>query len=383
MKIRNLLLTLVSTVLLTAAPVLATIEQILYVCGSAPGDICAILPDGSHRTNLTNTPETNELDPDAAGLSRKIVYSAIPHGILTGWIMVMNADGSDPVRLTEQILQPLNPTWSPDGSKIAFSARIDGDFDIYIMNADGTGRVKLTENDSQDSGPQFSPDGQKIVFSSSRDGNTEVYVMNVDGSTQTRLTASDGFDQNAEYHPAGSSIIFASDRTGSFEVYTMGLDGSGQTALTAGGGPRLFQPSYSPGGHRIAFTIEEPVGTAEIFLMQPDGSGISQVTSEAETGHSPTWTIASDTDGDGEPDFADTDDDGDGVNDTVDNCRLTSNADQADFDLDGVGDACDIQTGPPTRKDQCKDNGWIRFDFPRAFTNQGDCLSFILSSSAS
>lgn len=84
-----------------------------------------------------------------------------------------------------------------------------------------------------------------------------------------------------------------------------------------------------------------------------------------------------DTDGDGTPDQCDTDDDNDGVPDTVDNCPLTFNPDQADFDGDGIGDTCDPQTGPPRNKEQCKNNDWMRFDFPRKFKNQGDCIQFV------
>ncbi|MDQ3219614.1 MAG: thrombospondin type 3 repeat-containing protein, partial [Acidobacteriota bacterium] len=73
---------------------------------------------------------------------------------------------------------------------------------------------------------------------------------------------------------------------------------------------------------------------------------------------------------------ADTDDDGDGVLDGADNCPLNANADQADFDLDGIGDACDPATGPPTNKNQCKNGGWMRFDTP-SFGNQGDCTRFL------
>ena len=69
--------------------------------------------------------------------------------------------------------------------------------------------------------------------------------------------------------------------------------------------------------------------------------------------------------------------DADGIMDTSDNCPETPNADQADFDEDGTGDACDAQTGPPVRKEQCKDDGWRRFDFPRTFDNQGDCIQYL------
>ena len=84
-----------------------------------------------------------------------------------------------------------------------------------------------------------------------------------------------------------------------------------------------------------------------------------------------------DTDGDNRPNCVDTDDDNDGVSDTADNCPLVSNPNQADFDLDGIGDTCDPQTGPPSNKEQCKNGGFMRFDFPRSFKNQGDCIQFV------
>jgi hypothetical protein len=71
------------------------------------------------------------------------------------------------------------------------------------------------------------------------------------------------------------------------------------------------------------------------------------------------------------------DTDNDGIADAADNCPLTYNPDQADIDLDGIGDACDTQTGPPQNKEQCKNGGWMRFNFPRTFRSQGDCIQFV------
>ena len=84
-----------------------------------------------------------------------------------------------------------------------------------------------------------------------------------------------------------------------------------------------------------------------------------------------------DNDHDGVGDTCDPDDDNDTVLDLVDNCPTTANTDQADFDHDGIGDACDPATGPPSNKDQCKDGGWMRFDVPRRFKNQGDCVQYV------
>ena len=82
--------------------------------------------------------------------------------------------------------------WSPEGRKIAFLSKRDGNWDVYVMNADGSGKKNLTRNRGKDgpSGwpPAWSPDGRKITFVSDRDGTYEVYVMNADGSGQGRLT---------------------------------------------------------------------------------------------------------------------------------------------------------------------------------------------------
>jgi hypothetical protein len=75
----------------------------------------------------------------------------------------------------------------------------------------------------------------------------------------------------------------------------------------------------------------------------------------------------------------DQDVDDDGVLNSVDNCPLIPNPDQFDFDEDGTGDACDLQTGPPKRKEQCMARSWSLFNFPRSFKNQGDCIQFVNS----
>jgi TolB protein len=69
----------------------------------------------------------------------------------------MEASGANPLRLTTHSAEDQEPAWSPDGNKIAFSSKRDGNFEIYIMNPSGTQQINLTNNAAQDSSPTWSP----------------------------------------------------------------------------------------------------------------------------------------------------------------------------------------------------------------------------------
>ena len=106
-------------------------------------------------------------------------------------IYVMNADGSGKRKLTHDARQNAEPVWSPDGRRIAFVSRRDGNAEIYVMNADGSGKRNLTRNPARDASPSWSPDGRRIAFVSDRDGRLETHVVNADGSGQRRLAGSE------------------------------------------------------------------------------------------------------------------------------------------------------------------------------------------------
>ena len=86
----------------------------------------------------------------------------------------MNADGTNQTNVSNHASKDRQASWSPDGTKIAFTTDRDGDWEIYLMDNDGSNPIRLTDSIGLDWKPIWSPDGTKIAFQSQRDGNYEV-----------------------------------------------------------------------------------------------------------------------------------------------------------------------------------------------------------------
>ena len=215
-------------------------------------------------------------------------------------IYVMEADGGNLRRLTNNRHDDYSPSWSPDGKRIAFASERDGNFnvEIYVMEADGSNQQRLTNNPNGDRSPSWSPDGKRIVFSSQRDGHFEtkfaitheIYVMEADGGNQQRLTENRQNDWFPSWSPDGERIAFASDRKGdlqNFEIYVMEADGGNQQKLTEN---RQYDwsPVWSPDGERIAFMSDRD-GNAEIYVMEADGDNPQNLTNNPDADANPAW----------------------------------------------------------------------------------------------
>ena len=156
------------------------------------------------------------------------------------------------------------PTATPASvaGRIAFVSDRDGNEEIYVINTDGSDVTRLTDNEATDEGASWSPDGLRIAFVSYRGllSDFEIYVMNADGSDVRRLTHG-GRDIEPSWSPDGLRIAFASYRglQFDFEIYVMNADGSDVRRLTHGG--RNADPSWSPDGRRIARSTHSETGT--------------------------------------------------------------------------------------------------------------------------
>jgi Tol biopolymer transport system component len=213
----------------------------------------------------------------------------------------------------------LQPAWSPDGGRIAFTSNRDGDFDIYVMNAEGGDVERLTDDPGKDSSPAWSPDGEKIAYVNGGDitfagsvGSSEcnapdIYVIGFDGGRAVKLTDG-GVNTDPDWSPDGRRIAFASNRDGDFDIYVMDADGKNVVPLTHDRQADDADPDWSPDGESIAYgsgyrelnycrmegIIENPLGPleagpgADLYIVGAAGSDPRRLTFDG-VNSDPTW----------------------------------------------------------------------------------------------
>jgi uncharacterized repeat protein (TIGR01451 family) len=270
--------------LLGPSPEATSCSVIAFNWGSGT-QVAFMNDDGTNPVTVASSAYNS--NPSISRDGHRIVFTHSDTGGFDDDIYTINLDGSGLRRLTNNPTWDLEPSSSPDGSKIAFVSYRDGNsiFDppeIYIMNASGTGQTRLTNNTAHDSRPAFNHDGSKIVFSSDRDGNTEIYTMNPDGTSQTRLTNTSRSEKDPVFSPDGTKIAFAAFHDNRYDIYLMNADGTGEIQLTSSADAvTQYSPSFSPDGSKIAYAFfsGSPSGTVgEIYTMNVDGTEQTNIT---------------------------------------------------------------------------------------------------------
>jgi len=276
-------------------------SKILYLSDkNGIRDFFVINADGSNPVRI-NAEGTSENFPEWSPDGSKIVFqNSIDTMIID--IMLVNSDGSGLTNLTEPlynlILRNRQPTWSPDGTKIAFASNhinIRGTH-IYYFDLGITNIYRVTDFDIEAGDPKWSPDGSKILFHGKLNdlGNGDIYITNLDGSDLINLTKN--FERNKLlqhfWFPDGTKIGFIvkkSINSNSYDLYTVNPNGTSVKFLSTVSLQLYRSVSFSPDGSQIAF-LNYVEGNSEIFTMDTDGSDIKRLTNNFTLELSPSWS---------------------------------------------------------------------------------------------
>src|SRR6266536_3534413 len=206
----------------------------------------------------------------------RIAFSAGPHPHED--VYAVNADGSGLRRLTNDPGADFDPSWSPDGRRIAYRHEGrggDSTAEIYVMNANGSQQRNLTRRPGQDHSPAWSPDGRRIAFASVRGGPMpSIWVMNADGSKQRGVGRV--FGEYQAWSPDGRKIAFDRNTFGptGWDIWVVDADGSHPRPLIASRADEQGA-AWSPDGKTIAYGSGRgaPPNYTRIWLANADGSG--------------------------------------------------------------------------------------------------------------
>lgn len=212
---------------------------IRYAWPLYPYDIYRANADGSSLERLTDNPGY-DAEPIISSDGEKIVFGSRRDNDFD--IYIMDADGANVTRLTHREGYDGGPWFSPDGKQIVWRAwhpqtqeeraqwrtNMRDDYiqstplDLWVMDVDGANKKRLTDNGATNWAPSWHPDGKRIIFSSNMDDwreeikryghNFELYLINSDGSGLERITFNDGFDSFPMFSADGKKLVFGANR---------------------------------------------------------------------------------------------------------------------------------------------------------------------------
>jgi TolB protein len=257
----------------------SSLGKIVFTCYINQIDqICIMNADGTGRKQLTDLKATAfyaSLSQDG----QTVYFSSRETGTYEIYSIDINGNGLQ--RLTNGIGTLYAPELSPDGQRIVFTNNGNG---LWVMDPDGGNPHAISFRDDID--PTWSPDGSMIAFASSRSGKRQLHTMNANGKNVNQVTDLNDMGGRSTWSPDGTRLAFYRGPAGDRDIFIINVDGSGLERLTDGGDN--LGPSWSPDGNWIAFTSFRD-GNNEIYIIHPDGRGLTRLTNSPISDWQPRW----------------------------------------------------------------------------------------------
>jgi TolB protein len=204
-------------------------------------------------------------------------------------LMVADSDGYNPQTVVNSTEPLLSPSWSPDGSRLAYVSFEGGSSSIYLQNIGSGSRELLAKFRGINGAPAFSPDGRRLALTLSKSGNPEIYVMDLGSKALTQLTNHFGIDTEPTWSADGGTLYFTSDRGGRPQIYQVASSGGSASRVT-------FQGNYNASAD-VSFDGKK------IATAQGAGNNYRIAMMDSSLG-SPRWSTLSPGSLDESPSFA-------------------------------------------------------------------------------
>ncbi|HJQ84037.1 MAG TPA: hypothetical protein VKA21_08180 [Candidatus Binatia bacterium] len=240
--------------------------------GVVTRNVWTVAPDGSGLRKLTEGTKDEyhaTLSPDA----RKLLFVSELNGSRDVW--VADANGQNPVPLTDDPGTEDQPAWAPDGTRIVYAAfpKEGGSFDLWLVNADGSGRRRLTTTPANEIFPAWHPNGEDVVYVTDANGNLDLFALTIRDGRTVPIVVSPDQEARPEFSPDGTKLAFArwraQGRSADATLWVANADGTAPIELTGAPAPATH-PTWAPDGRTLAFQHGTPTGWEIWTLALPE-----------------------------------------------------------------------------------------------------------------